>query len=183
MKNKIKYRLKKILMYLGVMKKPRFEIKIVKCREECFSRVKYKGTSEEMVRKTIRVGHPETRIGSVTYGKHVSIRNSVVLDIVGDISIGDYVIFSDNVSILTHDHRLKGDNLIMETDEEEGVTWASKTIGSDVYFGLNSIVTMKVTNIPDGVVIGAGSVLTKNPGAYEIWAGNPAKKVGDRLKK
>jgi acetyltransferase-like isoleucine patch superfamily enzyme len=30
------------------------------------------------------------------------------------------------------------------------------------------------------VVIGAGSVLTKNPGPYEIWAGNPARKIGMR---
>jgi hypothetical protein len=25
-------------------------------------------------------------------------------------------------------------------------------------------------------------VLTKNPGAYEIWAGNPARKIGVREK-
>jgi acetyltransferase-like isoleucine patch superfamily enzyme len=38
----------------------------------------------------------------------------------------------------------------------------------------------QVTRIPDGFVLGAGSVLTKNPGPYEIWAGAPAKKVGYR---
>ncbi|MBW1750927.1 MAG: hypothetical protein JRJ37_09570 [Deltaproteobacteria bacterium] len=40
----------------------------------------------------------------------------------------------------------------------------------------------QVTHIPNGVVIGAGSVLTKNPGPYEIWAGNPARKIGMRTK-
>jgi serine O-acetyltransferase len=29
-------------------------------------------------------------------------------------------------------------------------------------------------------VLGAGSVLTKNPGPFEIWAGNPARKIGQR---
>ncbi|MDH3330653.1 MAG: hypothetical protein OEM01_15605, partial [Desulfobulbaceae bacterium] len=37
-----------------------------------------------------------------------------------------------------------------------------------------------VTEIPDGAVIGAGAVLTKNPGPYEIWAGVPARKLADR---
>ena len=29
-------------------------------------------------------------------------------------------------------------------------------------------------------IIGAGSVVNKNVGAYEIWAGLPAKKIKDR---
>jgi acetyltransferase-like isoleucine patch superfamily enzyme len=37
-----------------------------------------------------------------------------------------------------------------------------------------------VTKIPDGVVIAANAVLTKNPGIYEIWGGVPAKKIGER---
>ncbi|THB78768.1 MAG: hypothetical protein D6B25_03295, partial [Desulfobulbaceae bacterium] len=41
-------------------------------------------------------------------------------------------------------------------------------------------VLYQVTEIPDGVVLGAGSILTKNPGPYEIWAGNPARKIGER---
>ena len=38
----------------------------------------------------------------------------------------------------------------------------------------------QATHIPDGVVLGAGSVLTKNPGPYEIWAGIPARKIDTR---
>jgi acetyltransferase-like isoleucine patch superfamily enzyme len=30
------------------------------------------------------------------------------------------------------------------------------------------------------VVLGAGSLLTKNPGPYEIWAGVPAVKIAKR---
>ena len=37
-----------------------------------------------------------------------------------------------------------------------------------------------MTIIPDGAVIGAGAVLTRNPGPYEIWAGIPARKIADR---
>ena len=65
-------------------------------------------------------------------------------------------------------------------EEEFGVRWQDKYIGADVWIHDGSIILYQVTRIPDGVVIGAGSVLTRNPGPYEIWAGNPAKKIGRR---
>jgi len=65
-------------------------------------------------------------------------------------------------------------------EEEFGVRWQDKTIGADVWIHDSAIVLYQVTHIPVGVVIGARSVLTKNPGAYEIWAGVPARKIGIR---
>jgi acetyltransferase-like isoleucine patch superfamily enzyme len=53
------------------------------------------------------------------------------------------------------------------------------TIGDDVWLGAGAIVLPGVT-IGDGAVIGAGSVVTRDVEAYEIHAGNPAKKIGDR---
>ena len=35
--------------------------------------------------------------------------------------------------------------------------------------------------IADGAVIGMGSVVTKDVGAYEIWAGNPAHLIRKRF--
>lgn len=35
--------------------------------------------------------------------------------------------------------------------------------------------------IGDGAVIGAGSVVTKDVGPYEIWAGNPARFIRKRF--
>ena len=37
----------------------------------------------------------DIREHSLTFGKHVSIRKTIELDMVGDITIGDYVIFSN----------------------------------------------------------------------------------------
>lgn len=54
-------------------------------------------------------------------------------------------------------------------------------IGHDVWIGASSIILPSVKCIGNGSVIGAGSVLTKDVGEFEIWAGNPAKKIGDRF--
>lgn len=36
--------------------------------------------------------------------------------------------------------------------------------------------------VAEGTVVGANSVLTRSTGPWEIWAGVPARKVGDRRK-
>ncbi|MBN1186144.1 MAG: acyltransferase [Bacteroidales bacterium] len=47
-------------------------------------------------------------------------------------------------------------------------------IGDDVFIGANAII-LKGVRIDDRSIIGAGSVVTKNIPADQIWAGNPAK--------
>jgi len=81
--------------------------------------------------------------------------------------------------IWTHDHYYNGREPLLKQLEEKGIIVTDIKIGCDVW--LNSCYILpQVTEIPDGVVIGMGSVLTKNPGPYEIWAGNPARKIRDR---
>lgn len=56
------------------------------------------------------------------------------------------------------------------------------TLEEDVTIGAHSIVVAR-PNTPLTIgrksVLGAGSVLTKNIPPYEIWAGNPARKIGE----
>ena len=47
------------------------------------------------------------------------------------------------------------------------------------FLGCNVIITHKCKQIGKYSVIGAGSIVTKDVPDYEIWAGNPAKKIGD----
>lgn len=53
-------------------------------------------------------------------------------------------------------------------------------IGNDVWIGDRALIKGGV-EIGDGAIIGMGSVVTKNVGAYEIWAGNPAKLIRKRF--
>ena len=53
--------------------------------------------------------------------------------------------------------------------------WKATKIGSNVSIGSNA--TILPVSICDGVVIGAGSVVTKDITEKGIYAGNPAKKI------
>ena len=53
-------------------------------------------------------------------------------------------------------------------------------IGNDVWIGNRVIIKAGIT-IQDGAIIGMGSVVTKDVGPYEIWAGNPAKMIRKRF--
>ncbi len=53
-------------------------------------------------------------------------------------------------------------------------------IGNDVWIGAEALI-MPGIQIGNGAVIGARSVVTKNIGPYEIWAGNPARLVKKRF--
>lgn len=57
---------------------------------------------------------------------------------------------------------------------------ARTVIGNDVWVCVPSIVRSGVT-IADGAVVGAGSIVTKDIGPYEIWAGNPARFIRKRF--
>lgn len=58
--------------------------------------------------------------------------------------------------------------------------FARTSIGNDVWIG-NRVMIKAGVNIGDGAVIGMGSIVTKDVGDYEIWAGNPARFIRKRF--
>lgn len=54
------------------------------------------------------------------------------------------------------------------------------SIGNDVWIG-NRVMIKAGVKIADGAVVGMGSIVTKNIGPYEIWAGNPARLIRKRF--
>ena len=96
--------------------------------------------------------------------------DTVHFDNSGDITIGSGVTIHRNVCIFTHEHDHSRDVPIRGS----GVVISSLDIGDDVFIGAGAIILSKVNKIGTGAIIGAGSVLTKDVGEYEIWAGNPA---------
>jgi acetyltransferase-like isoleucine patch superfamily enzyme len=105
-----------------------------------------------------------------------------ILDCTGSIRIGPWCNIGPRVRIYTHDTLHLGQEPLALLENQMGVLWQDKEIGVDVWIHDGSMVLYQATHLPDGFVLGAGSVLTKNPGPFEIWAGNPARKVGERKK-
>jgi acetyltransferase-like isoleucine patch superfamily enzyme len=108
-----------------------------------------------------------------------------------ELEVGDSCGFS-GVSIYCAEHIVIGDRItcganvaIWDTDfhsldaAERGAHGVSGAraqpiaIGNDVFIGANSLILKGVT-IGDRAVIGAGSVVRRDIGPAEAWAGNPA---------
>ncbi len=111
---------------------------------------------------------------------NICISRFSILDCTGSIHIGPWCMIGARARIYTHDHIHQGRRPLLAQQERLGVIWQDKYIGADVWIHENVLVLYQVTEIPDGVVVGAGAVLTRNPGPYEIWAGVPARKIADR---
>ena len=56
------------------------------------------------------------------------------------------------------------------------------TIGKDAFIGMNSLIVNSV-EIGEGAVVAAGSVVTRDIPAWEIWGGNPARFIRKRSEK
>jgi len=118
------------------------------------------------------------RIGEGTFiGPFVEIqRNSVIgrnCKVQSHAFICELVEIGDNCVI---SHGVMFINDLFKTGKpayRDKTLWKETTVGSNVLFGSNS--TILPVNIVDGVVIGAGSVVTKDLMVKGIYAGNPAK--------
>lgn len=111
------------------------------------------------------------------YGNHIEVGenfyanvNCIMLD-VGKITIGDNVLFGPNVSIYTAGHPIHPKS--RNSGYEYGIP---VTIGSNVWIG-GSCVILPGVSIGNNVVIGAGSVVTKDIPDNVCAAGNPCRVI------
>lgn len=111
------------------------------------------------------------------YGSHIEVGknffanyNCTFLD-VAKIVIGDNCQLAPNVSIYTAGHPVHPDT--RNFGYEYGI---QVTIGNNVWIGGNTVICPGV-HIGDNVVIGAGSVVTKDIPDMVIAAGNPCKVI------
>jgi acetyltransferase-like isoleucine patch superfamily enzyme len=119
-------------------------------------------------------GFGRIEIGSHTWiGQYNNLR---VCD-GGNLLIGSHCLISQFCTLIGSNHSIYKGELI----QSQGIdrTKLGIIIGDDVWLGAGVTVTPGV-QICEGAVIGANAVVTRSVPAYEIWAGCPARKVGER---
>jgi acetyltransferase-like isoleucine patch superfamily enzyme len=124
---------------------------------------------------------------TLVVGDYTSIHNGCIL--LGDVSIGRYCLFSNNVFISSGDHfaRIRPHFLIKDQDaliasRPEFAAERSQpvVIEDDCWIGWGAVLKRGVY-VGKGAVIGANAVVTHDVAPYSIHAGVPSKSIGVRL--
>ena len=91
--------------------------------------------------------------------------------IIGPVMIGNNVILAQNVVISALNHKFED---VLMTINQQGVKTDQIIIEDNVWIGANSSVLAGV-HIGEHVVVGAGSVVTKDIPPFSVVVGNPAR--------
>lgn len=114
------------------------------------------------------------RAAGVTIGARSFVGNHVEFDGIRPdlVEIGEHVGITSGVKIITHFYN----------PDDRGMYLGKVTIGKDAFIGMNSLIVNSV-EIGEGAVVAAGSVVTRDIPAWEIWGGNPARFIRKRSEK
>jgi acetyltransferase-like isoleucine patch superfamily enzyme len=112
---------------------------------------------------------------SIQISNKVFIGSGCEFNIKAGIKIGDNCLIASGCRFIDHDHGVKlGQLMFSQHGPEKPIK-----LGEDVWLGCN-VVVLKGVEIANGAVVAAGSIVTKSIPANEIWAGVPARKIGQR---
>jgi acetyltransferase-like isoleucine patch superfamily enzyme len=115
-------------------------------------------------------------IRKLSIGKDVSINERCFLSSYGGLKIGNSVSIGHDTTILSSDHVFEDGDI---TIKEQGISLKQTEICDDVFIGCKCVILAGI-KIGRGAVVGAGSIVTKNIGEYQIVAGNPSKLIKNR---
>ena len=126
------------------------------------------------INKNIKIIHPE----NVRFGNKVWINLNCIISAGSEVEIGNNVLIGPDVKIWSINHKT---NRLDIPIMDQGWSTSKVTIGNDVWIASNAIL-LPGANIPDGVVIGAHSLVTSRDKieSYSIYGGNPIKKIKER---
>ena len=120
--------------------------------------------------------------GKFTCSPSAYIQSTAVIDCSGDVTIKDKVYIAFRVRILTHSRKIASRNeTVWEVMKHRDYIKAiNLVIEEEVWIYSDALILPQVRKIGKGAYIGARAVVTKDIPPYEIWAGNPARKIGER---
>lgn len=112
---------------------------------------------------------------------HIALYSSIVG--AGRVELGDYANISGRVSIYSSSDDYSGEWMTnpMVPDEFTNVTHAPINIGKHCIIGAGAVVLPGVV-LGDGAAVGALSLVNKSLAEWQIYAGQPAKRIKSRSK-
>jgi galactoside O-acetyltransferase len=119
--------------------------------------------------------------GGISIGKHVHVAVYTSLIGAGRIEIQDFANLSSRVSVYSSNDDYSGEHMTNPTVPVEytNVTKLPVTIRKHVIIGSGSVILPGVT-LRAGAAIGALSLVRSDCDGFGIYAGVPAKRIGDR---
>lgn len=119
--------------------------------------------------------------GGIGIGDHVHIAVYSSLIGAGKITLGDYCNISSRVSIYSSSDDYSGAFMTNPTVPAlyTQVTFADVFFGKHVIVGSGSVILPGV-RLEEGVAVGALSLIKSSCAAFGIYAGNPARRLGER---
>lgn len=116
------------------------------------------------------------QIGGVRIGNHVDIGGNTCIDrgALSDTMLDDFAKV-DNLCHIAHNAHIGKNAVVVACAEVSG----SCSIGENTWVGPNACIRDQ-RHVGRNTMIGMGSVVVKNVGDNEVWAGNPAKEFGKK---
>jgi len=112
------------------------------------------------------------------------ISRGCLLDLTGSLFIGPKTYISTGVKVWTHKHDIASTEILLDRQARMGAAFTvplDKIIMDDVWI-YESMILPGCRIIATGVVIGAGSVVTRSiTEPWSIWGGNPAVRIKSRM--
>ena len=110
---------------------------------------------------------------TVLIGNNVGISENCLIQVRGNVEIGDDVIIGPNSSIFSENHNFHSSNVSIR---EQGVSRKGVKIDKGVWIGARSVILDGVT-VGENSIVAAGSVVDKDVMPYSIVGGVPAKVI------
>lgn len=145
-------------------------LRVARNRFTIFSRRLHHVDSTAYIHWTSRVARDIVAEPYVFVGRRCTIAPRVI--------IRKYAMLASNIAIVGDDHNWREPGVPIQFAGRPNQR--TTIIGADAWLGHGAIILRGAT-IGDGAIVAAGAVVTRDVPAYEIWAGTPATKLGDRF--
>jgi maltose O-acetyltransferase len=111
---------------------------------------------------------------NLTVGDRTTLSGTVWIDSWHPVVFGRDILVNDDLTVLTAAHDLNSATF--------APTGAPVTVGDYAWLP-QKIIVLPGANIGEGAVVATGSVVTRPVAPYTVVAGNPARKISDRVRR